>query len=357
MTKNPTHSGSAVLAHTQRPVAIWLLVCCALIFAMVILGGVTRLTHSGLSIVEWDPIVGTIPPLNSEQWNKAFSQYQLTPEYLKINRGMDLEDFKSIFWLEYYHRLLGRSIGIVFLVPFLYFLLRRRIQRAQVPTFIGMFVLGGLQGVLGWFMVKSGLVDNPHVSQYRLTAHLATAFIIYGYIFWVALGLLFPRPPHSVDRAMRRLRLYSLWISTLIFIMVMSGGFVAGLKAGFAFNTFPSMNGHWIPPGILALHPVWHNFFENIATVQFDHRMIAYLLAMAIPLFWWRAQKIKLPARARLGIHLLLGMLVIQISLGISTLLFFVPVPLAASHQAGALVLFSLTLFVNHTLRTAKPAA
>ena len=357
MTKNPPRPGSAALAHSQRPVALWLLVCCALIFAMVVLGGVTRLTHSGLSMVEWDPIVGAIPPLNPDQWNKTFSQYQQTPEYLKINRGMGLTEFKSIFWLEYYHRLLGRGIGVVFLVPFLYFLLRRRLQRAQVPTFIGMFVLGGLQGVLGWYMVKSGLVNNPHVSQYRLTAHLAAAFIIYGYLFWVALGLLFPRPLHSGDRAIRRLRLYSLGVSTLIFIMVLSGGFVAGLKAGLAFNTFPTMNGHWLPPGLLALHPAWHNFFENIATVQFDHRMIAYLLAVVIPLFWWRAQGIKLPARARLGIHLLLGMLAIQITLGISTLLLIVPVPLAATHQAGALVLFTLALFVNHGLRLPKSAA
>ncbi len=357
MTKNHPPSGRETLAQSQRPVAVWLLVCCALIFAMVVLGGVTRLTHSGLSIVEWDPVMGAIPPLNQSQWTETFAKYQQTPEYLKINRGMVLEEFKSIFWLEYYHRLLGRSIGIVFLIPFLYFLLRRRIQPARIPTYIGMFVLGGLQGVLGWYMVKSGLVNNPHVSQYRLTAHLAAAFIIYGYIFWVALGLLSPQPQHKSGGAIRRIWLYSLGVSTLIFIMVLSGGFVAGLKAGLAFNTFPTMNGHWLPPGLLALNPVWLNFFENLATVQFDHRMIAYLLAVVIPLFWWSSVRIKLPARARLTIHLLLGMLAVQIALGITTLLFFVPVALAATHQAGALVLFTLALFVNHELRAAKSAA
>ncbi len=357
MTKNSPRSTSSTLAQAQRPVALWLLVCCAMVFAMVVVGGLTRLTHSGLSMVEWDPIVGAIPPLNLAQWTETFAKYQQTPEYLKINRGMSLEAFKSIFWLEYYHRLLGRSIGIVFLVPFLYFLLRRRIPRTQVPKFLGMFVLGGLQGLLGWYMVKSGLVDNPHVSQYRLTAHLALAFIIYSYIFWVALGLLSPQPQHKGGSAVQRLRFYSLGVSALIFIMVLSGGFVAGLKAGLAFNTFPTMNGDWLPPGLLALRPMWHNFFENLATVQFNHRMIAYLLAMVIPLFWWRTQSIKLPARTRLAIHLLLGMLAVQITLGITTLLFFVPVTLAAAHQAGALVLFTIALFVNHELRAAKSAA
>lgn len=350
----PLPPGNDTLAAAQRPVALWLLVCCALIFAMVVLGGVTRLTHSGLSIVEWEPLVGTVPPLNVDQWNATFAKYKKTPEYLKVNHGMDLDEFKSIFWLEYYHRLLGRGLGAVFLVPFLYFLWRRRIALAETPKFIGMFLLGGLQGLLGWYMVKSGLVDNPHVSQYRLTAHLAAAFVIYGYILWVALGSLFPPSQADNSRALRGLRRYALGITALIFIMVLSGGFVAGLKAGHAFNTFPTMNGHWLPPGLFALNPLWLNFFENVATVQFDHRLIAYGLAVVIPLFWWRARKVKLPPRARLGSHLLLGMLVVQVTLGISTLLLIVPVPLAAAHQAGALLLFTFALLVNHALRVGR---
>ena len=337
---------------SQRPVALWLLVCCALVFCMVVLGGVTRLTRSGLSIVEWDPIMGAIPPLSQTQWEDTFGKYKLTPEYIKVNKGMSLEEFKSIFWFEYYHRLLGRGIGVVFFVPFLYFMVRGYIKRRMVPKFIGMFVLGGLQGALGWYMVKSGLVNDPHVSQYRLTAHLAAAFIIYAYMFWVALGLLNPGPQHAGGKAVATLRRYALGVTALISVMVLSGGFVAGLKAGLAFNTFPTMNGHWIPPGILALTPVWHNFFENLATVQFNHRMIAWLMAIVIPVVWLAARKVVLPARARLGLNLLLGMLAIQIGLGIATLLLVVPVSLAAAHQAGALVLFTIALFINHELRS-----
>ena len=354
MTKTHTPARITPSAQSQRPIALWLLVCCALIFAMVVLGGVTRLTHSGLSIVEWNPIMGALPPLNPSQWEETFSKYRETPEYLKVNRGMNLGEFKSIFWLEYYHRLLGRAIGVVFLIPFLYFLARRRLSRELVPKLLGLFVLGGLQGALGWYMVKSGLVNDPHVSPYRLTAHLGVAFIIYAYMLWLALGLLFPTPQHKAGTAITRLRRYALGVTTLIFIMVLSGGFVAGLKAGFAYNTFPTMNGQWIPAGLFALRPVWHNFFENLATVQFDHRLLAYVLALVIPLFWLRARTFPLPPRARLAMHLLLAMLALQIGLGIATLLLIVPIPLAAAHQAGALMLFTIAVFVNHELR-AKP--
>jgi cytochrome c oxidase assembly protein subunit 15 len=323
-----------------------------MIYAMVVVGGVTRLTRSGLSMVEWEPIMGAIPPLNTAQWEQTFAKYRQTPEYLKVNSDMGLAEFKSIFWWEYSHRLLGRTIGLAFLLPFLYFLARRRIDRTLAPRLAGIFLLGGLQGGLGWFMVKSGLVNDPHVSQYRLTAHLAMAFLIYAYIFWVALGLLAPRPQHQGGAGVARLRRFSMAVTTLIGVMVLSGGFVAGLKAGYAFNTFPTMNGHWLPPGLLALEPAWRNLFENLATVQFDHRLIAYLLALVVPAFWWAAGRIALPPRARRATHFLLAMLGVQITLGISTLLLIVPVPLAAAHQAGALMLFTLALWVNHELRT-----
>lgn len=355
MTK-PRSPSRNIPAQTQRPIALWLLVCCALIFAMVVLGGVTRLTRSGLSIVEWKPITGVLPPLNPAQWEETFAKYRETPEYLKINRGMNLSEFKSIFWLEYYHRLLGRAIGVVFLIPFLYFLARRRLSRALVPKLLGMFVVGGLQGVLGWYMVKSGLKNDPHVSPYWLAAHLAVAFILYAYILRVALGLLFPVPQYKTSAAITRLGRYSLGITILIFIMVLSGAFVAGLKAGSVYNTFPTMNGHWIPAGLFALDPLWRNFFENLATVQFDHRILAYVLALVIPLFWLRARGLPLPPRARLAIHLLLAMLALQITLGIATLLLIVPIPLAAGHQAGAVMLFTIAVFINHELRS-KPTA
>ncbi len=335
----------------DKPIAVWLLACCALIFAMVVLGGVTRLTHSGLSIVEWDPIVGAIPPLTQSQWEQTFDLYKQTPEYRDVNAGMSLPQFKGIFYVEWAHRLLGRLIGVVFLLPFLYFLARRRIKRALVPRLAIMFVLGGLQGALGWYMVKSGLVDLPRVSPYRLTAHLGLAVVIYAYIFWTALGLLYPREPLPPPGRLRR---FSTGVTALIFLMMLSGGFVAGNKAGFAFNTFPLMNGRFIPEGMFALRPWWINLFENIATVQFDHRLIAYLLCLVIPLFWWSAMRSALPARTRRGAHLLLGWLAVQVTLGISTLLLVVPVPLAAAHQAGALILFSIALFVRHALRAPR---
>lgn len=301
-------------------------------------------------MVQWDPIMGVIPPLSEAQWEETFAKYRQFPEYQKINRGMSLEQFKSIFWVEYAHRLLGRSIGVVFLLPFLYFLIRRMLPRTLIPKLITMFVLGGLQGLLGWFMVKSGLVDHPHVSPYRLTAHLAMAVLIYGYILWVALGLLFASAENDVptNRPVRRL---GLAVTVTVCVMIFSGGFVAGTKAGFAFNTFPLMNGRLIPEGVLAMKPVWSNFFENIATVQLDHRLIAYILCLMIPFYWYRVQQADVTTRTRAVAHVLLATLALQISLGIATLLLVVPVILAAAHQAGALLVFSAALFMNHELR------
>jgi cytochrome c oxidase assembly protein subunit 15 len=292
--------------------------------------------------------VGAIPPLTQTQWEETFDQYKQTPEYRDINAGMSLPAFKGIFYVEWAHRLLGRLIGVVFLLPFLYFLVRRQLKRALVPKLVTMFVLGGLQGALGWYMVKSGLIDIPRVSPYRLTAHLGFAVLIYAYIFWTALGLLYPRESLPTPRELRR---FGTAVAALIFLMMLSGGFVAGNKAGLAFNTFPLMNGRFFPAGMYAMQPWWTNLFENIATVQFNHRLIAYLLCLVIPAFWLTAMRSALPARTRRGVHLLLGWLAVQVTLGITTLLFVVPVPLAAAHQAGALVLFSIALFVRHALR------
>ncbi|MBI2311691.1 MAG: COX15/CtaA family protein [Betaproteobacteria bacterium] len=336
---------------SRNQVAAWLLVCCALVFTMVVVGGVTRLTHSGLSIVEWQPLVGTLPPLNDAQWQETFEKYKLTPEYRKVNLGMSVEAFKGIFWLEFFHRLLGRAIGLAFFLPFLYFLARRRVDGPLAWKLAGIFVLGGLQGAMGWYMVASGLVDDPRVSQYRLTAHLGIAFVIYAAMFRVALGLLNPRATGSFAPSRVRLRRFSLALTALVFVMVLTGGFVAGIRAGFAYNTFPLMNGHVIPPEILMIDPWYLNFFNNMATVQFDHRLIAWLLAVLVPWFWWRARNADLPPRTRVAADILLAALVIQIALGISTLLLVVPIPLAAAHQAGALALFTAVLWVNHELR------
>lgn len=335
----------------QKSIAVWLLACCALVFAMVVVGGVTRLTNSGLSIVEWQPIVGTFPPLSQNDWEVVFEKYHQTPQYQKVNQGMSLEEFKGIFWWEYFHRLLGRVIGLAFFIPFVYFVARKGIDRPLGLKLAGIFLLGGLQGAMGWYMVKSGLVDNPHVSQYRLTAHLGLAFVIYATMLWVALGLLFPASSLRGDGRLRGLRRFSRALTTLIFIMVLSGGFVAGIRAGLAYNTFPLMNGHFIPPEIFMLEPWYRNFFDNMATVQFDHRMIAWMLAFLVPLFWFKSRQLPLPASTRLACNLLLAMLAVQISLGIATLLLVVPLPLAAAHQGGAVLLFTAALWVNHKLR------
>jgi cytochrome c oxidase assembly protein subunit 15 len=340
----------AAVDRGDRAVAAWLLACCALVFAMVVVGGITRLTHSGLSIVEWQPIVGVLPPLDEQQWQDTFLRYQQTPEYRLVNRGMSLAEFKGIFWWEYFHRLLGRLIGVVFFVPLLWLAARGRIRRALVPRLAGIFALGGLQGALGWYMVQSGLVDDPRVSQYRLAAHLGLAFLIYGAMQWIALDLLFPRaaggaPPH------RGLRRAAFGLFLLVFVMALSGAFVAGIRAGLAYNTFPLMNGEWLPAGMFVIEPWYLNFFSNIPLVQFDHRLIAWLLAFLVLWFWLRVRRAPMPPRARLGAWMLLAALALQIALGIATLLLAVPVPLAAAHQAGALLVFTAALYTAHALR------
>jgi cytochrome c oxidase assembly protein subunit 15 len=263
---------------------------------------------------------------------------------------MSLAGFKSIFWWEYFHRLLGRLIGAAFLLPLLWFALRARIARGLIWKLAGIFVLGALQGAMGWYMVQSGLVDDPRVSQYRLTAHLGIAFLIFSTMLWIALDLLFPRA--SGASAVRDgLRRFAVALAVLVFVMVLSGGLVAGIRAGLAYNSFPFMNGHVIPPGIFALEPWYLNFFSNAATVQFDHRLIAWLLAFLVPWFWLRVRREAASRRARLAADLLLAMLALQIALGIATLLLAVPVALAGAHQAGALLVFGSALLAAHSLR------
>ena len=332
----------------RRQIAAWLMLCCAMIFAMVVLGGVTRLTGSGLSMVEWDPIFGVVPPLNEQQWEEVFTKYRASPEYQKVNIGMDLHGFKSIYWFEFAHRLLGRSIGVAFLLPLLYFAVRRMLGRPLLVRLAAAFVLGGLQGVLGWYMVKSGLVDRPHVSQYRLTAHLSLALLIYAYLLWLLFDLLFPaRASMPAAAGVRRA---APAVLGLVALTIVSGGFVAGLKAGFAYNTFPKMGDQWLPPAGWMLQPGWRNLFENIATVQFDHRLLAMLTLASIVTFWLYARGRSMARPARVGVHLLLLVAIVQVSMGIGTLLLHVPVALAAAHQAGALVLLSAALFVVHRL-------
>lgn len=332
----------------DRAIAVWLLVCCVTIFCMVVLGGVTRLTGSGLSMVEWEPIMGVLPPLSDAEWEETFSLYQQYPEYKLKNSHLDVEGFKNIFWLEYFHRLLGRGIGMLFGLPFLYFLVRRQIDRPLVPKLMFLFVLGGLQGLMGWYMVQSGMVDDPHVSQYRLTAHLMLAIFIYAYMLWLALGLLRGRDRVKVARGWVK---GAFAVMGLILLTIASGGFVAGLKAGFTYNTFPLMNGQWIPNGLTLMEPVWRNLFENITTVQFNHRVLAILTAAVVVGFWWAARRRTSDASARMALDLLLAAVALQITLGITTLLMVVPIPLAAAHQAGAVILLTAVINAAEVLR------
>jgi cytochrome c oxidase assembly protein subunit 15 len=327
---------------SRRAIGWWLLACCAMLFAMVVVGGATRLTHSGLSIVEWKPLVGAIPPLNEAEWQATFAKYQETPEFKLRNFDMDVEAFKGIFWWEYFHRLLGRLIGVVFLVPFLYFLVRGRLTRDLKWKLGGIFLLGALQGGMGWYMVASGLVDEPRVSHLRLTAHLGLAFLIFAAQWWVALSLLMRR--ESSARVPSGVTTLARAVAALVFLMVLSGGLVAGLKAGYAYNTFPLMHGHLVPPDMFVISPWYLNFIGNMGTVQFDHRMIAWALALLIPLLWWKTVRLDVSPGTRRMAHALLAVLMLQFSLGVATLLLSVPVVLGVAHQGGALVLFCAAL-------------
>jgi cytochrome c oxidase assembly protein subunit 15 len=335
-------------ARYDRQVATWLLLCAAVIFGMILLGGVTRLTHSGLSMVEWKPLVGIIPPLSEQAWLETFEKYKQYPEYQKINRGMDLSGFKYIFMYEYLHRVLGRLIGVIFLLPMLYFTFKGRVRPGLMPKLVALFFMGGLQGLLGWYMVKSGLVNDPHVSQYRLTAHLGLAVAIYAYMLWVAFELLFPVRDQG-DRVSGPGR-WSLVLVGLVYLMILSGGLVAGTRAGFAYSTWPLMGPTFIPDAIYSGSPAWLDMFEDITTIQFNHRMFAYLLFVLINLFALLVFRGEGGRLARRGALLLVLALWVQVGLGISTLLMHVPVSLAAAHQGGAVALLSAMLFVSHVL-------
>jgi cytochrome c oxidase assembly protein subunit 15 len=342
-------------AADRRVVAAWLLLCAAMVFAIVVVGGVTRLTRSGLSIVEWQPLIGAIPPLSQGDWETLFAKYRSTPEFRLVNFDMTLEGFKRIFWWEYAHRLLGRLIGAVFLLPFVWFLVRRRLERTLARKLAGVFALGALQGALGWYMVQSGLVDDPRVSHFRLTAHLGLALAIFAAQLWIALDLLSGENRVPGSPALAR---GAAGVAAVVFVMALSGGMVAGLRAGSAYNTFPLMNGHFVPPEILMIEPWWKNFLYNMATVQFVHRSIGWLLIVLVPWFWWRAVAAPLAPGQRVACHLLVAALALQVALGISTLLLAVPVPLAAAHQAGAVLLFGVSLWVAHEMRgTHLPAS
>ena len=331
-------------------IALWLAILCAMVFVMVVLGGVTRLTHSGLSMVEWRPLTGWLPPMSESEWGDAFSKYQQFPEYRELNYAMNQDGFKSIFWHEYLHRLWGRLIGVAFVIPFAVFALRGWLDRLLTGRLMLAFVLGGLQGVLGWYMVKSGMTNEPDVSQYRLTAHLGAAFVIFGYLIWLALGLFRPGARRVVEPRRRAFVRFAVVVTGLVLVMALSGGFVAGLDAGFVYNTYPLMEGRLIPDYLFESTPRYINPFENIITAQFVHRLLAVIVVAAVALLWSRARRLALNAGARHAVNLLALLTVIQAALGITTLLLVVPVVLGAAHQAGAFVLFACALWLIHAL-------
>ena len=330
---------------------LWLIAMVALVFAMVVVGGATRLTGSGLSITEWKPLVGTIPPLSDADWLEAFHKYQQIPQYQTVNKGMLLEAFKGIFWWEWSHRLLGRVIGLAFLVPFLFFVVRGRVKGALALKLGGLFVLGGLQGALGWYMVASGLSQRTDVSQYRLAAHLLLASALLAALVWTVLEV--SRNGHRHINLKTLASGSNVWgavIIAAIFLQIGAGALVAGMKAGLAYNTWPLMEGHLVPSGLLIIQPAWVNLFENAATVQFDHRMFAYLLTAMIV---WHAIRVIRSAddhRMRTSAICLVIVLAGQIALGIWTLVSQVPLSLALAHQATAMLLLAIAVWHFHTL-------
>jgi cytochrome c oxidase assembly protein subunit 15 len=336
--------GTATARSDAPAVARWLLLCAAMVLAMVLIGGITRLTESGLSIVEWQPLVGTIPPLSDADWQALFQKYQTSPQFKQVNRGMTLGEFKSIFWWEYIHRLWGRLIGLVFALPFLWFLARRQIAGALVWKLGGIFALGAAQGAMGWYMVASGLVDRPEVSQYRLTAHLGLALLIYALLLWTAWNLRGARLGDAAPAAMRR---GAAGLLILVTVAVLAGGFVAGLDAGLLYNTFPLMEGRLVPPDYLATEPWWRDVFENRATVQFHHRLLGIATLAAAGVYAWRTLGPGTPRPVRRAAAALAHTAALQVALGIATLLLVVPVSLAALHQAGAMALFTAALWLR----------
>lgn len=339
-----------LLRRRQSWIGGWLLGIAAMIVLMVVIGGLTRLTESGLSITEWRPLTGWLPPLSDAEWQRVFARYREIPEYRAFNEGMSLAEFKGIFWLEYVHRLWGRLIGLAFALPFAIFLVRGWIDRRLGRHLAAVFVLGGLQGGIGWWMVSSGLVDRTDVSQYRLAVHLVLALVILAYVLWTAVGLLAPTGA-SRGPADRRLGAWALWLLMLVFAAVAAGAFVAGVDAGLTYNTFPLMEGRLVPPGYFFEDPWWINVFENVAAIQFNHRLLATAAGIACLTFWAVVWRRGVQGRARLAAGLVGVTAAAQYVLGIATLLSVVALPLAALHQLGAALLICVTVWCARELR------
>jgi cytochrome c oxidase assembly protein subunit 15 len=330
----------------NKKVIYWLLTGCFLIFIMVVVGGITRLTHSGLSISSYKLVSGTIPPLNEAEWIAEFEHYQQFPEYQKLHNHFDLEDFKDIYFWEYIHRVLGRLLGIVFIIPFFYFLLKKQLTKPTIKKALILLFLGGFQGFLGWYMVKSGLIDRPSVSHYRLAMHLTTAFLTFAYTFWVALDLIYP-VKKEINTHIRNIIRFGM---AILLVQIIWGAFVAGLDAGWIHNHWPFMNdGKLIHETVYTEQvPLWRNFVEGKSGVQFVHRYMAYIVVTIIIYIWYKARKLSLTRLQKNGINALLLLVFTQFILGVFTLILQVPVVLGVLHQVTAFFLLASMTFVLH---------
>jgi heme a synthase len=321
----------------------WLIVVAAMIFVMIVLGALTRLTESGLSMVEWDPVTGVVPPMSDAAWQAELQKYLSSPQGRLVNRDFTVAEYQHIYWLEFIHRLWGRLIGLVFALPLAWFWLRGHLSAPLKPRLGIMLALGGLQGVLGWAMVASGLVDRPSVSHYRLAAHLLLAVALYGYAVWLILEL----GDQSMRRSDRRMARQAAGLIAFVPVVMTFGALMAGLRAGFSHNTFPTMSGYWVPPGLFDLSPWWSNLFDNGTTVQFIHRWLAKLLVLGVLALLIRTRRIETYAAA--------AMALLQLGLGIATILTGVNIVLASLHQAGAVLLLTTLIVVRHRVTPSPP--
>lgn len=344
-------------AATNRIVGRWLVGCSGLVVGAIVLGGVTRLTESGLSMVDWHLVREMKPPQTQAEWEAEFSKYQQFPEFKIMNHDMTVNEFKFIFYMEWGHRMWGRLVGLAYILPTVYFWKRGYFNRSMKLRAMGLCGFVFFQGLLGWYMVKSGLeekpesYDIPRVSQYRLSAHLGSALLLYCASLWTGLTMLLPAHKLADTKSLTQLRRFAKGTGGLVFLTALSGAFVAGLDAGLVYNSFPKMGERWVPDDLLAFSPTLKNFFENPTTVQFDHRIFAVSSLTAITGLYLFSRRMKLPRRAKIAIGLLTAMAYGQVALGISTLLLYVPTPLAATHQSGSVALLSLAIWVLAELR------
>ena len=351
------------MSDSNKMIASWLAVVCATIFTMIVVGGITRLTESGLSMVDWQPIMGVVPPMNAEEWQAEFEAYQQFPEYQKKNQHMDLEAFKSIFYWEYGHRMLGRLIGLIYFVPFVVFWALGRIPKPFLPKLLIGLALGGLQGLMGWYMVKSGLVDLPRVSHFRLAAHLMLAMFILVYLYWLMLQLLQvkrvqverePLATNGTQVLIPQVLIYSF--AVCLALQLTWGAFTACSHAGLGYNTFPLMNDQWIADAVFAMQPLWLSFFESTATIQFVHRWLGMLVLILIAIIWLRAQ-LGQSQLLRRTTSLVLAATLIQFGIGVYTLVNIIPIWAASLHQAWACVVALSTVHLLYIVRQSDSAA